>query len=191
MFDAEVGGSMSSPETTDTSPESDFSEAIDLFFGNWIWRAIHALIEHPGFKSSPQWIADTLSISVEEAVDAVGGLEDLGLIFRDEKGAIKLKVQQFLLPPDKKTRSYAIHKHKQLSQQILAGTTAENSVSTFSFFLNVSTEDLLHIIRKFKEEICQLDSRKSLSDENDHSTVHALTLTCNNITSLLDQRRSK
>ncbi len=52
------------------------------WLGNWTWRAVQCLVESSDFNPSPNWIARRLNISVENAVNAIEGLERLGCISR-------------------------------------------------------------------------------------------------------------
>lgn len=171
-----------------SATSQNIMEMLDLFYGNWIWRAVHALIEHPKFRSSPQWIADTLSISVQEAVDALEGLEELGLVKR-EGDKMRVVAQHALIPEEKQTRAYTIEKHKQLSQQIVSFTSPETTDCSFSIFFSVKTEDLWKTVSRFTEELRILDhSQATLAD---NSTLYSLTLTCNNLTPSLKKEAHK
>ena len=55
----------------------------------WYHLAILNLTFVKGFKSEPQWIANRLGISTLEASEAVDRLLHLGLLRRDEAGALK------------------------------------------------------------------------------------------------------
>lgn len=89
------------------------------FCSSWTWRAVEALIQSPDFKSSPQWIADRLNISVEAAKDALDGLQRLGIVkINDDKisgTAELLKYETGLLE-----RSDAYHIHTKIRDQITA-----------------------------------------------------------------------
>lgn len=181
-----MAGTKTEKSAPSSKKDSGFSEAIDLFYGNWIWRAVHALIEHPNFNSSPNWIAKTLSISVEEALDALEGLEDLGLITRGEE--TKLRVPQFFVPDEKQTRPYVVEKHRQISQQILNSTSPDTATGTFSFFLSVDPETLLKAVASFANDIIEIDKNKK--ERRSEEGLFAVTLTCNNVTpSLLDRSK--
>lgn len=63
--------------------ESDPGKAdLKQYCGNWIWRALECLVDSKDFNPSPKWISQRLNISIENAVDAIEGLERMGLIVR-------------------------------------------------------------------------------------------------------------
>lgn len=95
-----------------------YEQAIKNFFGNWIWRAVHAMMDHQDFDSSPLWIAQHLKVSVEDAAEALDGLVLLGLARRTEKG-FEARQIQFLVPNEYMELGSRIEKHAILSQQIV------------------------------------------------------------------------
>lgn len=66
-----------------TAAKKDIS-ASDLihFCGNWVWRAVEALVQAKDFNPEPAWIADRLNISASAAKDALEGLERIGMIMK-------------------------------------------------------------------------------------------------------------
>jgi hypothetical protein len=56
------------------------TEDIKMYLESWIWRAVESLITARDFEPSPRSIAYRLNISVEQAVDALEGLQRLGQI---------------------------------------------------------------------------------------------------------------
>ena len=71
-------------DSAKSNPEK--AQLLDNYSGNWIWRAVECLVKSKDFNPSPKWIADRLSISIENAVDAIEGLEKLRLITRTSTG---------------------------------------------------------------------------------------------------------
>ncbi len=60
------------------------------YHAHWYLPAIRELATIPGFREDPQWVADTLlpKISKRQATSALRTLEELGLLVRDEGGAL-------------------------------------------------------------------------------------------------------
>lgn len=76
-----------SGENTASQIQLSTSDLIH-FCGNWIWRAVDALVASKDFNSDPTWVADRLNISVEAAKDALDGLERIGRIKKSETGLV-------------------------------------------------------------------------------------------------------
>jgi len=59
-----------------TAPLKNISTSDLIHFcGNWVWRAVYAIIDAKDFNPDPAWIADRLNISMGAAKDAIEGLE--------------------------------------------------------------------------------------------------------------------
>lgn len=157
--------------------QDDYYNMIDLFYGNWIWRAVHAIIDHPRFNPSPSWIADALSISVQEAVDALDGLEDLGLIRRTESSFIA-RTPQFLLPKEKACKEYTIKKHRQIASQLTNMGTPKDVEGALVYFLAVDRTHLSEILQKIFHDFQTLDQQVNRSAS---SQLYAINLTCTNL----------
>ena len=63
-------------------------EAWENYICLWTWRAVESLIALPDFNPSLKAIAARLGISLTEAVEAVEGLEFIGIIRRTPNGGI-------------------------------------------------------------------------------------------------------
>lgn len=60
------------------------------YTGNWVWRAVSALIETKDFDHSPEWMANRLNVSIYEIDIAIKGLIELGIIRQTDKGYVKI-----------------------------------------------------------------------------------------------------
>jgi uncharacterized protein (TIGR02147 family) len=65
----------SKPSKFETIPESTFAHISD-----WIYYAVLSLSEVNDNQSSPAWVAQRLGITIEQAVNALARLSELGLI---------------------------------------------------------------------------------------------------------------
>ena len=61
------------------------------YYTQWYWVPVRELVGLPDFDESPEWVAKTLlpAITVEQAKEALEGLEKLGLISRDSAGQLR------------------------------------------------------------------------------------------------------
>lgn len=104
-----------------------FDDCLENFEANWIWRAVHALVGHPEFQMSATWISRKLGISLHEAVEAIEGLEYIGLIKKTPTG-VKASHVQLLFP--EQSEANAIQKkivlHRVLTEQILNQMQPQN-----------------------------------------------------------------
>lgn len=164
--------------TSNENSQSTFYKLIDLFYGNWIWRAVHTLVDHPNFTPSPTWIAEMLSISVAEAVDALEGLIELGLVVRNEN-SYKTHMPKMLIPEEKTKKAFSIKCHKQLTQQLIAKSEVENIEGTMACFVNIDRNDLYPILRDVLERFSSLNHDKDISPS---SQLYSINLTCTNLT---------
>jgi DNA-binding MarR family transcriptional regulator len=138
-------------------------EDLDHWAGNWIWRAVQCLVESPEFNPSPKWSASRLNISVEKAVEALDGLERLGVI-RREDNTYKVNSNWFQLTPSAATRESLLLAHTKLAPQILSKLTAEDKF-TVQFFRG--NKELLN---KFAPRFIAL-----YKEMNDEAEVQGLT----------------
>lgn len=167
----------SSSKKQASSDAKSYSKLIDLFYSNWVWRAVHALSDHPKFKSSPTWIAKTLSISVEEVVDALEGLEELGFLVKKESSYVS-KSPQILLPEEKTTKSFAISCHKKLSQQMLIKSQVSEVEGTMTCFVNVEKSAVHELLRRIFSDLNALNEVRSVAPD---AELFSFSLTCSNL----------
>lgn len=95
-----------------------YDEALKHYFGNWLWRAIYAFLDHQDFDGSPLWLSQKLDVKVEDVVTALDGLIQLNLAKRSERG-FESRCQQFLIPDEHNSMQARMNQHKNLSRQVL------------------------------------------------------------------------
>ena len=78
---------------------SEEKDAWVAYCTNWTWRAVECLVDLPDFQPSMKSVSKRLNISLEEAVDAVEGLESLKLIKRTLTGSF-VRTARTVVPTD-------------------------------------------------------------------------------------------
>lgn len=99
------------------------TELLDRYFGDWIWRAVECLVGLKEFNPSPRWIAERLGVTIEQAVDALDGLLELGQIIRDQDGGfvrntVAADLARDLRGPSDSSKRQKMQDHLLLSTQI-------------------------------------------------------------------------
>lgn len=56
------------------------------YTSSWVWRSVAAIFDVSPDSRSPLWISKKLNVTVREAVEAIEGLEALGIIERTPNG---------------------------------------------------------------------------------------------------------
>lgn len=138
--------------TTATSSQAD----LEQWFGNWIWRAVQCLVESPDFNSSPKWIASRLNISVENAVEAIEGIERLGCI-RREGASFKVVDNWMQLTPDKLEANRLLAGQARIVPQLMSKMTPTDAYTSQFFIGN------RELIRKYAPKFMELF--KQMNDE--------------------------
>lgn len=119
------------PEILDSQQRQ---EDMDNWTGNWIWRAVHTLVESPECSASPKWIASKLEISVEKAVDALEGLVRLSIIeMRD--GRYHSKSSWLQTTTQNASREELLIQFSRIAPQIISRLNTVTSKFTYQFFL--------------------------------------------------------
>lgn len=128
----------------------------EQWLGNWIWRATQCLVELPDFNPSPKWIAKRLNVSIENAVEAIEGLERLGCI---AKSGFSYKVVQnwHQLTPQTLDRNRLLTAQSRIAPQLISKLKPEDSF-TSQFF--IGNKDL---IKKYGPRFMELF--KQMNDE--------------------------
>lgn len=67
---------------------------------DWYYFAILSLAETEGFRSDEAWIANRLGIKLREASSAISALLELGLLRRNQEGALVVSGKQFTTTHD-------------------------------------------------------------------------------------------
>lgn len=128
----------------------------EQWFGNWTWRAVQCLVESPDFNPSPKWIASRLNISVENAVEAIEGIERLGCIRRD---GLKFKVANgwMQLTPEKLDGKRLLAGQARIVPQLMSKMTPTDAYTSQFFIGN------RELIKKFAPKFMELF--KQMNDE--------------------------
>jgi hypothetical protein len=101
------------------------------YTGNWVWRAVAALIDEEG-EYSPSFFSEKLNAPVHEIVHALEGLEKLGIIRRTQNGY--KKILKYLYYNDKNLDPVRLlSDHVLVSTQIL-GRLVHSSGGAASFY---------------------------------------------------------
>lgn len=95
------------------------------YIGNWVWRATASLIDTKDFNPSPKWIAKKLNVTLEEVIDALEGLEKLGIIGRSTNGYKKLLKYVYFSDRDLDPKS-VLSDHVLISTQIMGRLNPAN-----------------------------------------------------------------
>lgn len=121
---------------TTTAAHKKSLPTLAQFSENWIWRALYCLIESPSFDPSPRWIASKLDITVEKALDALEGLQDLGLIKREGNSyqLIANENAYHHVNSEDLTLEHLLINHIKIAPQVLSKLEAQDAFTT-QFFL--------------------------------------------------------
>ena len=88
------------------------------YVGNWIWRSVASLIDTKDFNAAPRWIAERLNIRFSEVIEALEGLERLGIISRTKTGYKKLLKYVYFSDRDLDPKA-VLSDHVLISTQIM------------------------------------------------------------------------
>lgn len=159
-----------------------FQDAQTSFQRNTNWWAVFASFDLPDFNPSPTWIAKKTNISVEEVVDALDGLEVLGLFKRDGANIIPNKDRIFAaFNWDGKTRTEIIDEHTLISQQILNDLSLREKGLVDKRFFAASPE----ILRELHEDIQAAFAKafeKANSNKTKNNAIYKMTFTAVDVT---------
>ena len=122
--------------------------------GNWIWRAVQCLVESSEFQSSPKWIANRLNISIENAVEAIEGLERLGCIERRNLTFV-VSSNWLQLNPESQSRKRLLSAHSRLAPQLMSKISENDSFTTQ--FLVSNDEIVKEFAPKFMKLFKEMD----------------------------------
>lgn len=161
-------------------------EKINLqkdYTGNWVVRAVSALLDTKDFQHSPNWIAVRLGVSVKEIVDALETLEKLGIIQRTENGY--KKILKYVYFSDRDMNPFEIcADHVLISTQIL-GRLNPGNPEVGSFYRTGFVASTKSQMRKFflkveelmKELLIESQAPPTSSElKNESQEIYAFTL---------------
>lgn len=132
----------------ETMEELRRKEVLQKRYGSsWIWKSVAAIVDVSPDSRSPLWISRKLNISVNESVEALEGLEALGILERLPQGYRRILKFFFHADQHKDPRSL-LGDHALLSSQILSRLRPEDPHQK-SFFRTgfVATNETL--VREF------------------------------------------
>jgi len=119
-------------QTLEPNAQTQKQDDLNHYCMSWIWRAVECLVGTPEFHSSPKWISQRLGITVEQAVDAIEGLERLGFIQPDGRSFKRAQEVQFVRPNDI-SRSEILRNHSMIAPQILSKLSQNDKYMTWFF----------------------------------------------------------
>ena len=151
--------------------ENDF-ESVQ----NWKALAIYSLIGLKDFSSDPNWIANRLNISIDEALTSLRSLLATGLIIQNENGELKRSKKKASFFTDKKSKALS-HYRKSLFD--LAKNAVENEPVENRHFYEIlvpifssDLPDIKNELHDFQKKIfTRLANRSEPSDR-----LYAITL---------------
>ena len=101
----------------------------DQLIENWLslnlWPSLHAHLTAQSLPASAQTVAKKFDVTLEEAHEAIEGLQNLGLLYTD-KNRYKAKKMNFLLTPDESSRDQLLKHHILKTKDTLAQTNKVN-----------------------------------------------------------------
>jgi len=161
-----------------TAAKNDISTSDLIHFcGNWIWRAVEALVQAKDFNPNPAWIADRLNISAVAASEALEGLERIGMIVKTEGGYVGSEVlAQYKGGSIDRSDRFEIH--NKIKEQISNRTTSRDCYAN-AVFLS-SKVDINDFYKKFCGLVEELNN-KALS-EGTGAEVYAMELSLARLT---------
>lgn len=162
-----------------TAAEKKNISTSDLihFCGNWVWRAVEALVQAKDFNPDPAWIADRLNISASAAKDALEGLERIGMIIRSGDSFAGSPILENYDYSDI-DRSDRFEIHNKIKDQISAKITSRDS------YLNVVLPSSPESIKEFYEGFCNLVEQlnaKNIAGDNAND-IYAMELSLARLT---------
>lgn len=119
------------------------------FSGNWVWRAVEALVQSKDFNPDPNWIADRLNISAESAKDALEGLIRIGMVIK-EGNLFKTASDFYSYDATQIDRSDLFYIHTKIRDQV---SLRLNTKDCFSNMIFLANKDL---IAKFYSQFSNL-----------------------------------
>lgn len=133
------------------------------FSGNWIWRAVEALVKAKDFNPDPNWIADRLNISAEAAKDALEGLVRIGLVFIGPNGVQSL-TKSVESNCNSLERSDLFQIHTKIKNQISEKITHRDSYS--NTIVLTKGKYMNEFFRKFSALVTELEEKSAADSES-------------------------
>lgn len=159
---------------------SEFNRTLEAFNSSLTWRAVYALIDHQDFDWNPVWIANKLGISETDAMDAIIGLTQLGLIRKTESGYEQGKLQ-IITEEDQVKPETLINHHQLLSEEIL-NLMSTDRAGAFYNFMAPGDKDALRELYSEVKEVLQRFHDKCQKDKKKYDSVFAFSFTTVDVT---------
>lgn len=161
-----------------TAAKKDISTSDLIHFcGNWVWRAVEALVQAKDFNPDPAWIADRLNISAGAAKDALEGLERIGMIVRKgEAIAGSPALENFDFAEVDRSDRFEIH--NKIKDQISAKITSRDS------YLNAVILSSPESIKEFYVGFCNLveELNKKNIESGNANDIYAMEMSLARLT---------
>jgi uncharacterized protein (TIGR02147 family) len=151
---------------------------VDTFqvISDWYHFAIVQLIEIPIFREDPKWIGKALNISAAEAASAVDRLLRVGILYRDDKGALN-RVDETIVVHNK-VSSEAVRKfHEQVMDKakmvLSTRPLAERTISSGMVCIRRSDfEEIRAKVRRFSSRLL----KEAEASPKDKEAVYCLSM---------------
>tara|TARA_B100001248_G_scaffold259530_1_gene245734 strand:+ start:2739 stop:3293 length:555 start_codon:yes stop_codon:yes gene_type:complete len=160
--------------------KDSYKQALENFSGMGTWREIHALLEHEDFDPSPKWIARKLGLPINEVVDAMEGLHQLGIVGRDSDGNFYPKKLQIIMDSEVLSRKVIASNHQLVSQQVLNRFDPESEDNFFRAGYYMSNRELMEELRDNIKEAFRIFREKSKTAEK-RDRLYGVTVVGTNI----------
>ena len=121
---------------------------------SWVHHAVMLLTNLETFRESPRWISRKLYglVSEAEVVSALGRLEAVGLLVRDESGRLRQSEKRIKTKPELKRQSAQVFYEGLLGRAIKAlATDATESREFGAYMVGLSPKQLPDLRRKVRE----------------------------------------
>lgn len=146
----------------------------EFFTQSCIWRTIELVFDIDGFDPSPTNIAKKLNCSLEEVIEALDGLERMGLLIRDANKGYQRTHQCVNLSSDNMLKQ-AVIQHVLLTQQLhgsLQRDYVNNTLWIRDYFISTNRQLLQEYLGKVNAAFVELIKK---SDEQPVDNVYAVS----------------
>lgn len=173
QFQILSGGSQNRDLNTTNANLLKNKKLQEKYTGSWLWRTLAAMVDMSSFEPSPIKLAAQLNVTVEQVVEALEGLVELGIIRRTTDGFSRVFKNVYFSDRQLNPKALLVD-HMLVSTQISGRLDAFNNkgqfyrtgfVATNRETMNNFCEKLDALMREFLEE-----SSKAEAD-----TVFAMT----------------
>lgn len=163
---------------------ADFNQTLEAFNSNLIWRAVYAMVELKDFDWSPVWIAKKMGISETDAMDALIGLTQLGLIRKTATGFEQGKLQ-IITEENQLSHEVMLNHHRLITEELLNLMSPKRDGAYYNFIAQ-GNKDALHELYAEIKEVFQRFSEKSLKNKRNYDSVFAFSFTTVDVTTTDD-----